>query len=122
MSSPKIPDKYTITSTTTLGGAIDMDLDNIHIKEIAPITLHSDMTSDSKLTTQSGLDMNIRVKELPKIDLGVTMGMKPTRISFPMNMKFGIKSMGMELFCFHVCGESMIIVEDYVPRGPELCP
>jgi hypothetical protein len=62
------------------------------------------------------------VERLPRIALDVTMAMRPTRISFPINMKFGVKSMGMELFCFHVCGESMVIVEDYVARPAELCP
>ena len=37
MSGPHIPDKYTIT----LAGGADMDLDNIHIKEIPTVVQRS---------------------------------------------------------------------------------
>ena len=80
MSAPKIPSSYTINSTTTLGGALDLDLDNIRIKEIAPITLTSTLKSDSKLTSDSKVDMglnDIRIKELPRIDLHLQTAMSP---------------------------------------------
>ena len=88
MSAPKIPDTYTINSTTAVSGGLDLDLDNIHIKEIAPISLTSTstLTSDSKLTSTSKVDMgldDIRIKELPRIDLHVATAMKPHRRSAP---------------------------------------
>jgi hypothetical protein len=126
MSAPKIPDKYTITSTATVGGALDLDLDNIRIKEIAPITLTSDskLHSDSKLTSDSKVDMgldNIRIKELPRIDLHVETAMKPTRVHFPVNLRFGLCTLGVELLAFCVCGESMVVIEDYIPHKTEVC-
>jgi hypothetical protein len=122
MSSPDIPQHYWTDVDLTLGGSVDMGLDDIRINNIAPITLGttSTLTSTSALTTTNAVSLS--VEKLPRIQLDVTMGMRPTRVSFPVNYKFGVKSMGMELFCFHVCGESMMIVEDYVPRPAELCP
>lgn len=122
MSSPDIPQHYWTDVDLTLGGSVDMGLDDIRINHIAPITLGttSTLTSTSALTTTNAVALS--VERLPRIQLDVTMAMRPTRVSFPVNYKFGVKSMGMELFCFHVCGESMMIVEDYVPRPAELCP
>jgi len=122
MSSPDIPQHYWTDVDLTLGGSVDMGLDDIRINNIAPITLGttSTLTSTSALTTTNAVSLS--VERLPRIQLDVTMAMRPTRVSFPVNYKFGVKSMGMELFCFHVCGESMMIVEDYVPRPAELCP
>ncbi len=126
MSAPKIPTNYTINSTATLGGALDLDLDNIRIKEIAPISLttNSTLQSDSKLTSDSKVDMglnDIRIKELPRIELHVQTAMKPTRVHFPVNLRFGLCTLGIELLAFCVCGESMVVVEDYVPHKTEVC-
>ena len=127
MSAPKIPGPdYTIKSTATLGGALDLDLDNIRIKEIAPISLTSNSTvkSDSKLTSESKVDMglnDIRIKELPRIELHLEAAMKPTRVHFPVNLRFGLSTLGIELLAFCVCGESMVVVEDYVPHKTEIC-
>lgn len=126
MSAPKIPTNYTITSTTTVGGALDLDLDNIRIKEIAPLALTSDssLKSDSKLTSDSKVDMglnDIRIKELPRIELSLQTAMKPTRVHFPVNLRFGLSTLGIELLAFCVCGETMVVVEDYVPHKTEVC-
>ncbi len=126
MGDVNIPDKYTINSTTAVSGALDLDLDNIRIKEIAPISLTttSTLTSDSKLTSTSKVDMgldDIRIKELPRIDLHIETAMKPTRIHFPVNLRFGLCTLGIELLAFCVCGESMVVVEDYVPHKTEVC-
>jgi hypothetical protein len=120
----KIPNP--INSTVAVSGSLDMDLDNIHIKEIAPITLASTstVTSDSKLTSNSKVDMgldNIRIKELPRIDLHLELAMKPTRVHFPVNLRFGLCTLGIELLAFSICGESMVVVEDYVPHKTEAC-
>jgi hypothetical protein len=124
MSAPKIPNPWTINTTTNLGGALDAGLDDIHIKEIGPIALTTTSTvnSDSKLTSDSKVDLgldDIRIKELPRIELQVAM--KPTRVHFPVNLHFGLSALGMELVAFSICGESMVIVEDYVPHKTEIC-
>ena len=121
-----IPDTYTINSALAVSGGLDLDLDNIRIKENSPISLTSTstLTSDSKLTSTSKVDMgldDIRIKELPRIDLHVETAMKPTRIHFPVNLRFGLCTLGIELLAFCVCGESMVIVEDYVPHKTEVC-
>lgn len=121
-SKVSIPTSYTIH----LAGGLDMDLDNIHIKEIPTITLNTDnkLSSISRIDSNSKVDLgldNIRIKELPRIDLHLELAMKPTRIHFPVNMKFGLCSMGRELFAFCVCGESMVVIEDYRPHHTEGC-
>jgi hypothetical protein len=124
MSAPEIPTNYTITSTATLAGALDLDLDNIHIKELAPITLTPITITPVTLTTHSDLDMgldDIRIKELPRIDLHVETAIKPTRVHFPVNLRFGLCTFGVELLAFCICGESMVVVEDYVPHKTEVC-
>jgi hypothetical protein len=128
MGSPSIPNPWTINLPVTVGGSVtvDMGLDDIEIKAIAPITLNTTSTLNSTSTLDStskvdlGLD-DIRIKELPKIDLHVELAMKPTRIHFPVHLRFCLSSMGMELLAFSVCGESMVVIEDYFPHKTELC-
>lgn len=124
MSAPKIPNPWTINTTTTVGGSLDAGLDDIRIKEIGPVALISTSTlnSDSKLTSDSKVDLgldDIRIKELPRIDLQFSM--KPTRVHFPVNLHFGLSSFGVPLLTFSICGETMAIVEDYVPHKTEIC-
>ncbi len=109
-----IPDKYTIT----LAGAVDMDLDNIHIVQIPTITL-APVTATANLSGSMdiGLD-NIHIKELPKIDLDV--GIKPTRIHMPMNTHICLSVLGINLLRLSVCGENMVITEPYLPHRAEL--
>lgn len=145
MSAPDIPDKYTINSTAALSGSLDLDLDNIRIKELAPISSIAalsgsldfgldnirikelapiSLTSTSTLTSTGTMDIgldDIRIKELPRIDLNVVTAMKPTRVHLPVNLRFGLCTLGVELLAFHVCGESMVVVEDYVPHKTEVC-
>lgn len=132
MSGSGIPSSYTITSTTNLGGSVDVGLDDIQIKQLPVIVLNStsnltstsDLTTKSELTSSSTVDLgldDIRIKELPPIDLRLQTSMKPTRIHFPLNMTLAICGMGNELLSFSVCGESMVVVEDYVPHRTEEC-
>jgi hypothetical protein len=120
MSAPKIPNPWTINTTTNVGGALDAGLDDIHIKEIGPIALTTTSTVNSDSKVDLGLD-DIRIKELPRIELQVQTAMKPTRVHFPVNFRFGLSTLGMELVAFSICGESMVIVEDYVPHETEIC-
>jgi hypothetical protein len=126
MSAPKIPNPWTINTTTHVDGTLDAGLDDIRIKEIGPIALTTTSTvnSDSKLTSDSKVDLgldDIRIKELPRIELQVQTAMKPTRVHFPVNLRFGLSTLGMELVAFSICGESMVVVEDYVPHKTEIC-
>ena len=130
MSAPKIPNPWAINTTTAVSGSLDAGLDDIRVKEIAPVSLTSISTlnstsavsSDSKLKSDSKVDLgldHIAIKELPKIDL--QFGMKPTRVHFPVNLQFGVSSLGFQLLTFNICGESMVIIEDYVPHQTEIC-
>jgi hypothetical protein len=127
MSAPDIPQNYTVGITID---SLDAGLDNIRIKEIGPIGLSSTnsltstntLTSTSTVTSDSKVDLgldNIQIKELPKIDL--QLAMKPTRVHFPVNLHFGVSSLGLQLLTFSICGESMVIIEDYVPHKTEIC-
>jgi hypothetical protein len=149
MSAPDIPTHYTVA--TSVNGALDLDLDNIHIREIAPITLNSSsklstdselegkldvgldnigVRSDSKLASDSklradgkfdiGLD-DIRINNLPPLDLRVQVSLKPMRVHFPVNLKFALSVLGKELVSFRACGETMVVIEDYVPHKTEEC-
>lgn len=116
-----IPDKFTLT----LAGAADFDLDEIRVKEIAPIS--SSITSippvelkpvSLAITQLPTIRLDLAVKELPKIDMDV--GLKPTRVSMPMNTHVCLKVLGLKLLDLSLCGENMVILEPYVPRRAEL--
>src|SRR5262245_20872716 len=120
MSAPDIPSSYTITSTMNVGGALDMGLDDIRIKEVPTIELKRPSPLNSSNTLDLGPD-DIHIKDLPKIDLRVEIAMKPTRVHFPVHLHFCLSTLGMELLAFSVCGESMVVIEDYVPHKTEIC-
>ena len=111
---------------STVGGAIDFDLDEIRIKELPVIKMESTLKGDSKnpvvmnsnSTVDLGLD-NIQITKLPQINLQLSA--KPTRVHFPVNYKLSFGSLGMELLSLNVCGESMVIIEDYIPHRNETC-
>jgi hypothetical protein len=122
MGSPSIPNPWSINST--LGGSLDLDLDNIRIKEVdlPVIKLETKITNIPKIITDSKVDMgldNIRIRELPKIEM--EFGMKPSRIHLPSHYHFCFSLLGMEIFKFAFCGESMVVNEPYVPHQTEKC-
>jgi hypothetical protein len=39
----------------------------------------------------------------------------------PVNLRFGLCTFGVEVLAFSICGESMVVVEDYVPHATEAC-
>jgi hypothetical protein len=126
LSGVSIPSSYTINSTSNVSGSLDVGLDDIQIRQLPVIVLNStsELTSKSELTSNSTVDLgldDIRIKELPPIDLRLQTSMKPTRIHFPLNVKLAICGMGNELLSFTVCGESMVVVEDYIPHRSEEC-
>jgi hypothetical protein len=127
----------------TMGGGIDFGLeelkdmkvnaglDNIRINNIPKITVDSGLNDirlkefpkeplkmDSKV--DMGLD-DIRITQLPKIELETQVSIKPTRVHLPMNYKLSIGVMGYELIGFALCGEGMVIIEDYQKHATEGC-
>jgi hypothetical protein len=147
MSAPDIPTEYTIHIENVDNDL----LSNIRIMEVQPVTLQGGTTAikteskmeggtnpiktESKLEggtnplkTESKIegganpiktDSSISVMKLPQIDL--QFGMRPTRVHMPVGLKFCVSLLGMPLVSFDVCGESMVIVEDYTPHRTELC-
>ena len=81
----------------------------------------SKVVTDSKLQTDNkvDLDLDVRIKELPQIDL--QFGLRPMRFHFPINYQFCIKLFGCKVFEFKTCGEGMIIAEDYKAKSTEKC-
>jgi hypothetical protein len=125
MSAPDIPTDYTFT--VSVAGAVDVGADDIRVKELPLVRLDTirveaaikeipKITIDS--TVALGLD-NIRIKELPKVEL--EFNLKPTRAHYPSHYKFCGSLFGLEIFSFSVCGESMAIVEPYLPHATEMC-
>jgi len=118
MGAPELPNPWTIN--TIMAGTLDTGLDDIRINHLPTIEL----STDSKLASTSTVDMglnDIRIKELPTLDLRLQTSMKPTRMHFPVNVKFGVRTLGTELVSFTICGESMVVIEDYVPHKTEEC-
>jgi hypothetical protein len=121
MSAPDIPTEYTIHIEN-----VDNDLlSNIRIMEVQPVTLQGGATAIKTESKMEGganpikTDSSISIMKLPQIDL--QLGMRPTRVHMPVGLKFCVSLLGMPLVSFDVCGESMVIVEDYTPHRTELC-
>lgn len=119
-----IPQNYSITSS--IGGSLDLDLDEIRIKEIPTIRMESTLKGDSKnpviMHSDSKVDLgldNIQITKLPQINLQLSA--KPTRVHFPVNYKLSFGTLGIEFFSMNVCGESMVVIEDYFPHATEEC-
>ena len=111
--------------------AINAGLDNIAIKELkasleakitqlVPIDLK--LTELPKIVTDSKVDLgldNIRIAELPPIQL--ELGVRPVRVHLPLNYTFCLELFGVRLFKFSICGEGMVVSEDYKPHATERC-
>jgi hypothetical protein len=118
---------------------VDVGADDIHVKELPTIQFGTmavntaitaipkidtsvAVTAMPKIVTESKLALgleNIRIKELPKIELEV--GVKPTRVHFPSHYKLCGSLFGAEVFSLSLCGESMVVTEPYIPHGAERC-
>ncbi len=113
----------------TANGSFDIGLDNIQIK--TPIDTNSTVALNSALaiTQIPPIQTASAITEIPPISIGITelpiirleLSMKPTRVHLPVNMKFAVCALGLEVLSFGVCGESMIVIEDYHPHQRELC-
>jgi len=97
-------------------------LSDIHIKELPVLRLEAAIKEIPLIRTDSKIDAglnDIRVKELPVVRL--KFGADPTRVHMPGGWKFGLSVLGLPIFCFDVCGESMVVIEDYKPPTREEC-
>lgn len=94
---------------------IKLDPINLAITDLPKIVTDSKLTSDSKVA----LDLNVAVTRLPKIEL--EFGFKPMRIHFPTHYQFCFSLLGKELFKFALCGESMVACEPFLPHQTEKC-
>jgi hypothetical protein len=147
-SAPSIPDSYTLTLAG--GTHIDTDLDNIHVKEIAPITVNSNIAVTEPIVTQStsksdstaAVDLNVAplkvssdstsavdIKPLA-VDSCQTLKLAPLppmRMEQPYSNHFGLTFMGMELWGFNFSGKSEMYLHSptkpthYNVRFPEPC-
>ncbi len=121
MGGKSVPTDYKIEST--LKGNVDIDLDNIHIREVAPVTLNTAITNIPPLDIRAAVTqiptirLEMAIKEIPKLDLDI--GIKPTRVSMPMNTHVCLRVLGLKLLDLSLCGENMLILEPYVPRKAE---
>jgi len=141
--APKIPSDYTIK----LGGdgtiaSIDADLDNIRIKEIAPVTVNSNIAvtrpivsdSTSKSDANAKVDLKIEPLELKAdIDTNSTIDLKPVAVDScqtikfappppicvdqPYSQHFGFTFMGVELWGFNISGKSEMMLHS--PSKPK---
>jgi len=118
---------------------IDSDLDNIHLKEIAPVTVNSNVAVTQPIVTQStsksdsNADLHLKVDPLTvnsnsKSELDVKplvvdscqtlkiAPLPPIRVHQPYSQHFGITFMGMELWGLNISGSS----ETFVHSPPKI--
>ncbi len=128
-----IPQVYTLN----MGGGIDMDLDEIRVKEFPSNKLQTDSSvdmglddirikefPDNPLRTEATVDMGldeIRIKELPRIEMDTQIAIKPTRVHLPMNYTLSIGVLNLNLLSMSLCGEGMVVIEDYHQHQTENC-
>jgi hypothetical protein len=150
-SSVNIPSDYTIklgSDGSTIH--VDSDLDNIHLKEIAPVTINSNLAVTQPIVTQStsksdstaSVDLKVEplkvssdstseidVKPLA-IDSCQTLKLAPLppiKMEQPYSQHFGITFMGMELWGFNMSGKSETFLHSppkprhYSVQIPESC-
>lgn len=141
----KIPDKYTITSKVGGDGStisVDADLDNIRIKELAPI----DVTSTIKIpdpivsqsTSSSDADVKVDVEPLEvatdskslidlkpvAVDSCQTIKLAPlppTHMEQPYSQHFGFTFLGFELFGYTTSGSYRTILNNAGPSSARDC-
>jgi hypothetical protein len=139
--TPSIPNPWTIllgSDGSTI--SIDSDLDNIHIKEIAPVTVNSNIAvtqpivtdSNSKSDSTAKVDLTIEPLKVDstsssEIDLKPVAvdscqtiklaPLPPIRIEQPFQQHFGVTFMGVELWGFNMSGKSEMFLHS--PPRPQ---
>jgi hypothetical protein len=133
---PALPTDYSVKLGNLDGGVlqIDSDLDNIHIRELAPVEISLKeipvITINSNVAVKElpPINSNIAIKELPvirldgKTDLNISIKEVPeTRMHLPAHYQIELSLFGFEVLKVGFCGESQVINEKYVPRQAEAC-
>ena len=121
-SIPPMPNPWTINSNLGGGAHLDTDLDNIHIKEIAPIDATSTIKVPDPIVTKSSSDsdakIDLKVEPLSvtsdskseidlkpvAVDSCTTIKLAPTCIEQPYSQHVSFTFMGVELFGFNTSG------------------
>lgn len=124
-SSFSLPNPWTVNGNLSGGAHIDTDLDNIHVKELAPIDVNSTIKVPDPIVTKSSSDsdakLDLKVEPLSvssdsksEIDLKPVAvdscqtiklaPLPPSRIEQPYHQHFGFTFMGVELFGFNTSG------------------
>lgn len=100
----------------------DVGLDDIRIRELAPVRVEASIKELPLLRTDSKVDLgldDIRIRELPPIQFELSF--RPIRVHLPLNYSFCIELFGIRLFKFSLCGEGMAVAEDHRPHATERC-
>lgn len=97
------------------------ELPTLDIKSDSDLRTESTVSTNSVLDTTSKVDLtlDLRVTELPRIDL--QFGFRPMRFHLPLNYRFCISLFGFRILEFETCGEAMVVSEDYKPLSSEEC-
>ena len=146
-----IPSNYTIklgSDGSTIH--VDSDLDNIHVKEIAPVTVNSNLAVTQPIVTQStsnsdstaNVDLKVEPLQVSSasssevdikplaVDSCQTLKLAPLppiKVKQPYSQHFGITFMGMELWGINVSGNYETFLhsprqaEHYSLNIPEPC-
>jgi hypothetical protein len=110
-----IPSEFTIHVGSDGTIQVDADLDNIRVKELPRLEL-----GDINMRLKELPRINMAVEELPTIKIALTE-IPDIRAHLPAHFDFGVSILGFELLSFSLCGEAQVITEKYVPRRMELC-
>lgn len=100
----------------------DLGLDDIRLKELPTVRVEASVKELPVIRTDSQVDLgldNIRIQELPPFRFDFAF--RPIRIHLPLNYSFCIELFGFRLFKFSVCGEGMVVTEDFQPHETERC-
>ena len=92
----------------------DLGLANVGVKLSGALEAKADVDAEVTGSVDIGLE-DIRVKELAPIKLEplkLELSWKSMRIRLPMNYDVKLKLFGLKLFEFSLCGETSVITED----------
>jgi hypothetical protein len=104
------------TFNVHLTGGLGLGLDDIKINHLEPIEIKVTQLAPIVLTanTTSKVDLGLD-------NIGVTLGVRPTRVHFPINYHMCFSLFGKEIMKLGMCGESMVITECYEAHHTESC-
>ena len=126
-----------------LGGtySVDADLDNVQLSVNKIPEISTKVTALPRIDF-GDINTNIRVKEIPKIQLEADTQSKvdvsldantrsnvnvalteipDVRAHVPAHYNLGISLFGVEIVSFSLCGETQVITEKYTPKRMEIC-